>query len=161
MQEFDRNKSLQQLEGQDWGEPTYDSRLVTECHRLRRVPLCRFRVEDLRIMVGQSIGLPYLVPLALEQLHRKPLAEGDYYAGDLLAAVLRADPSFWHRHEDLRQDVQQIARETLNRLRSLGHKKLATFRTTLDALNEAYELFAAERGIAEPDTAGNSRPTRG
>jgi hypothetical protein len=36
---FDRNKSLQQLEGEDWGEPTYDSHLVTGCHRLHRVPL--------------------------------------------------------------------------------------------------------------------------
>ncbi|HTL18790.1 MAG TPA: contact-dependent growth inhibition system immunity protein [Patescibacteria group bacterium] len=161
MREFDRNKSLQQLEGQDWGEPTYDSRLVSECHRLRRVPLRRFSVEDLRVMIGQSIGLPYLVPLALEKLHRKPLAEGDYYAGDLLAAVLRAEPKFWHEHQDLRQDVQQIGGETLNRLRSLGHKKLATFRTTLDALNEAYELFTGNQAIAEPDTAGNSRPMRG
>lgn len=117
MREFDRDKSLQQLDGQDWGEPAYDSHLVTECHRLRRVRLSGFSVEDLRIMIGQSIGLRYLVPLALEQLRRKPLAAGDYYAGDLLAAVLRADPNFWNEYQDLHRDVQQIAGETLDRLR--------------------------------------------
>jgi hypothetical protein len=120
MLEFDRNKSLQQLEDQDWGEPTYDSRLAAECHRLRRLPLRRFSVEDLRIMIGQSIGLPYLVPVALEQLHRKPLAEGDYYAGDLLAAVLRADPLFWNKHEDLRQEVQQIPGSTAKKQHNPG-----------------------------------------
>jgi hypothetical protein len=33
------DKSLQELERADWGEPTYDSYLVTTVHRLRRVPL--------------------------------------------------------------------------------------------------------------------------
>ena len=62
--EFDRSKSLEELEGHDWDEPTYDSGLVTECHRLHRVPLCDFTVENLRITIGQIIGLEYLVPLA-------------------------------------------------------------------------------------------------
>ena len=63
------NKSLQQLDGQDWGEPAFDSRLVVECHRLRRVPLRDFTVENLRITIGQSIGLEHLVTLVLERLH--------------------------------------------------------------------------------------------
>ncbi len=55
-------KSLQELEHSDWGEPTYDSHLVTTIHRLRRVPLRQYTVEDLRIMIGQNIGLQYLIP---------------------------------------------------------------------------------------------------
>ena len=46
------NKSLQELEAKDWGEQAYDSYLVTTIHRLRRVPLREFSVEDLRIMIG-------------------------------------------------------------------------------------------------------------
>jgi hypothetical protein len=53
--QFDRAKSLQELEGHDWGDPSYDSHLVTECHRLHRIPLCDFTVEDLRITIGQNI----------------------------------------------------------------------------------------------------------
>ena len=87
MSDFDRSKSLQHLEGQDWGEPTYDSHLVTECHRLRRIPLRDFTAENLRIMIGQQIGLPYLIPLALEMLRGDPFTAGDLYEGDLLAAV--------------------------------------------------------------------------
>jgi hypothetical protein len=59
----DRSKSLQQLGWQDWGEATYDSHLVKECHRLRRVPLSKFEAEDSRIMIGQNLGMEYLVPL--------------------------------------------------------------------------------------------------
>lgn len=81
-------KTLDQLEGVVWGEPTYDSYLVTTCHRLRTKPIDEYSVEDLRIMIGQQIGLPYLLPLAVAALERDPLAEGDYYPGDLLAMVI-------------------------------------------------------------------------
>jgi hypothetical protein len=39
----DASKSLQELEGTDWGEPDYPSHLVKTCHRLRRKPLQEFR----------------------------------------------------------------------------------------------------------------------
>ena len=83
-------KTLDHLEDVVTGEPTYDSYLVTTCHRLRTKPIDEFSVEDLRIMIGQQIGLPYLMPLAVAALERDPLAEGDYYPGDLLANVIDA-----------------------------------------------------------------------
>jgi hypothetical protein len=83
-------KTLDQLEGVVWGEPTYDSHLVTTCHRLRTKPIDEYSVEDLRIMIGQQISLPHLVPLAVAALERDPLAEGDDYPGDLLANVIGA-----------------------------------------------------------------------
>jgi hypothetical protein len=103
------DKSLQELEHADWGEPTYDSHLVTTIHRLRRVPLRQFSVEDLRIMIGQNIGLQYLVPLALEHLRYDPLAQGDFYPGDLLKMVLSADARFWQNHPEWRKEVEEIA----------------------------------------------------
>jgi hypothetical protein len=109
MSNFDRNKSLQQLEGQDCSEPTYDSHLVTECHRLRCVPLRDFSPENLRIMIGQQIGLQYLIPLALELLRGDPFTAGDCYEGDLLAAVLRADSRFWIASPGLRAEAARIA----------------------------------------------------
>ena len=83
-------KTLDQLECVVWGEPTHDSHLVTTCHRLRTKPIDEFSVEDLRIMIGQQISLPHLVPLAVAALERDPLAEGDDYPGDLLANVIGA-----------------------------------------------------------------------
>jgi hypothetical protein len=113
MKQFDRSKSLQQLEGEDWGEPTYHSHLVKECHRLRRVPLCDFTVEDLRIMIGQDIGLEYLVPLALERLQAEPYAEGDFYPGDLLVDVLHSDAQFWRRRQELRQQLVALTERAI------------------------------------------------
>jgi hypothetical protein len=92
------------------GRTGYDSYLVRTCHRLRRKPLTEFTVEDLRIMIGQEIGLPILILLAVEQLEVEPLAQGDFYPGDLLSAVLRIDESFWSSHPDSLQRIRQVVR---------------------------------------------------
>jgi hypothetical protein len=104
----ERSQSLQELEGQDWGDGNFPSHLVRTCHALRRKPLRDFTVEDLRIMIGQNFSLNYLVPLAIEQLQRDPLVAGDFFPGDLLAKVLKVEVSFWHMRPDLRQTIEDI-----------------------------------------------------
>jgi hypothetical protein len=80
----------------------------------------QFTAENLRIMIGQKIGLPHLMPLALDRLEKNPFTEGDYYPGDLLLAVLRVGPDFWrsnlelfHRLNDVMSGVESCA-ELLN-----------------------------------------------
>ena len=101
MDDHDLAQSLEELEGDVWGaRPDYDSHLVREAHRLRSVPLRDLTVEDLRLLLGQQIGTRWLMPLALARLAEDPLAEGDNYPGDLLAAVLRTDAPYWSDHPD-------------------------------------------------------------
>lgn len=101
-------KTLEEIEGENWREPNYPSHLVTTCHRLRRVPIGQLNVEDLRILLGQSVGVKYLVPLALEILNTNPLAEGDFYPGDLLSSVLRLDSQIWRQHPDWASRLESI-----------------------------------------------------
>jgi CDI immunity proteins len=133
MIQFDTTKSLQELENKDWGEPHFDSQLVQECHRLRRVPLKDFTTEDLRIMIGQNIGLDYLIHLAIEKLKQNPLVEGNFYAGDLLVNVLRSDPDFWLKHSDMKTEVAQITGEAFE-IHSITKIEFETIR-------DAYNLF--------------------
>ena len=116
---FDRSKTLQELEGSDWGEPDFDSHLVTTCHRLRRVPLDEFTLEDLRIMICQDIGLTFLVPIAVEHLEHNPLTEGDFYAGDLLNAVLGIEESYWVEHAEIIRRVRAVVTRSKDMLTSL------------------------------------------
>jgi hypothetical protein len=101
--------------------------------------LVEFTSEDLRIMISQGIGLPNLVPLALETLEVDPLAESDFYPGDLLAAVFSVDDSFWTSHAGLASrakailgraraslaDMEDIQRETIEALRTFESRWLA------------------------------------
>ncbi len=96
--------TIQQIEGTDWGTPPTDaSFLVQRCTELRRKPLEKFTVEDLRIMLGQEIAVPVLLPLAVDVLTSDPHAAGDYYPGDLLWAVLRLPTSAWSAMPEVRQ----------------------------------------------------------
>ena len=146
MSEFDRSKTLQELEDEDWGKPTYDSHLVTECHRLRRVPLREFTPESLRIMIGQQIGLPFLIPLALELLRVDPFTAGNLYEGDLLAAVLRADSRFWIASPELRADAARIAQQALSLLPSLDEFDR---QTAQDSFTSAYDIFQRAEYFAQ------------
>lgn len=138
MDNFDRSKSLEQLEGKNWGEPDYDSHVVTECYRLARIPLREFTPEHLRIMIGQQLGLQYLIPLALELLRADPLVAGDNYQGDLLAAVLRADSRFWLASPQLRVEAAAIAQRAISLLPSLDDTDR---QTAQDALTDAHDIF--------------------
>ena len=94
-----RDQSLEELEGKFWGDPPADAtRVVATVYRLRQVPIGHLDVEGLRLLIGQHEGLDPLVPLAIEILETDPLAEGDYYPGDLLAAVLAVPANHWRAH---------------------------------------------------------------
>lgn len=90
-------KSLQELDGIDWGEPPHPSNLVETCHRLRRVPLKDFADGDLRIMIGQGINLDHLVPLALDRVEEDPWLCASFYDGDMLW-YLMSHREHWPTH---------------------------------------------------------------
>jgi CDI immunity proteins len=116
---FDRKSTLAQLEDRDFGEPEFGSSLVETAHKLYRQPLSEFTVEDLRLMIGQGIGLPFLVPLGIEVLERDALAGGDYHPGDLLLAVLRISKDFWKEHQELYWRVYELVADLPGILRDL------------------------------------------
>jgi hypothetical protein len=94
----DTRASSRDLEADHWGEPNSDAtRLVRECHRLRKVPVGQLTVGDLRLLLLQDVRSDWLIPLALDRLQGDPLA-GDLYPGALLNAVLAAGPSYWTMH---------------------------------------------------------------
>ncbi|MFI7594725.1 contact-dependent growth inhibition system immunity protein [Micromonospora sp. NPDC049359] len=99
--------TIEELERDRWPDPGPDATfLITRCSELRRKPLAEFTAEDLRIMLGQEIAVPALLPRAVHVLLSDPLAEGDYYPGDLLANVLRLHDSAW---SELRVERQRLA----------------------------------------------------
>jgi CDI immunity proteins len=143
------NATLEELERSNWGEPAYQSHLVTECHRLRRVQLRLLTIENLRILIGQHIGLPFLMPFAIERLQHSPLSEGDLYPGDLLCAVLRVKAEFWESHGQAHSDVAVIAERARELAASEG-------KVVLRALADAVEVFTSV-GSAEADNAVKKR----
>lgn len=120
----DLSRSLTQLEGNDWGPPKYGSHLVTECHRLRHVPLRDLGNEDLRLLIGQAIGLEHLLPIAMNVLRSDPWAEGHMYPGDLLNAVANVPEAYWSDHPHMVLQFQGILDEIERRQRFFSEEIL-------------------------------------
>ena len=123
----DYRLTLDQLEGKEWPAPEFKSALTLQCYSLRHKPLVEFTPDELRVMIGQEIGLEYLVPMAIRVLRSTPLIEATYYEGDLLSNVCLAPVAYWESHEKERIEVHHIidailempaeARDTVKRFR--------------------------------------------
>jgi hypothetical protein len=88
--------TIEEHEAERWGEPPAGATfLIRRCHELRTKPIGEFSVEDLRIMIGQGIGLRWLVSAALDVLEEAPLAASDMHEGDLLENVLSVPELYW------------------------------------------------------------------
>jgi hypothetical protein len=131
------DKTLEQLDGNVMGKPGYDSDLVLNCHRLRRVPLNQLSAGDVRLMIGQDLSLEYLMPIAIAHLEKNHFVEGDYYPGDLLKNALEVRIDFWEQHPELRRRMQAVAEsaalelpslQVIDEIRQHLAEKLAAFR---------------------------------
>ena len=127
--------SLDVLDPPAWGRaPSQATFLIRRCHELRSKPLDEFTVEDLRIMIGQQIGLRHLVPMALQRLGADPRVAGDFFPGDLLASVLRVDRGFWREYPALARQLRTV----LDDLEADSAAKLEpTMRDLIDAFDRA------------------------
>ena len=102
------SRSLEELDGVWPPEPEFTTGLIERVHKARKKPLDELTVEDLRMLIGQQVGLSHLMPLAIALIERDPMAEGDFYPGDLLSSVVSAK-SFLSEHSDLKRLAEQAA----------------------------------------------------
>lgn len=117
-----RYKTIENLEKNHWSHHDYDSSLVRRIQELRKIPLNEFTTGDLRIMIGQQIGLDYLLPLALEALTQDIWVEGDLFPGDLLKSVLAVSPDFWCNNKDYWSTLHLLIS---NKLEEIGDENIA------------------------------------
>ena len=105
---YDRNKSLEELEADYRTKSGFDSGLVTISESLFQKPLSEFTVENLRILIGQNIGLKFLIPIAIEHLEENLFVQGDYYPGDLLWSVLSIEPDYWNEYPENYWKIREL-----------------------------------------------------
>ena len=102
-------QTLEQLEDDVWPEPDVHTSLIDTCHRLRRVPIDSLAPGEIRLLLGQRIGVRHLVPRALNFLDADPLTDASYFPGDLLTSVLRADENRFRGFPAIRNQLVAIA----------------------------------------------------
>lgn len=112
-----RQKSLEILENNKWrDEEHYISGLIKRCHEYRKIPVDQLSTEQLRTLIGQQIGLNYLIPIAIDFLENDILAEGDFYPGDLLEVVVKVDLKFWNQNLSYRTQILELIERNLDKI---------------------------------------------
>ncbi|MFJ3665757.1 contact-dependent growth inhibition system immunity protein [Streptomyces sp. NPDC090106] len=97
-QPIDRSRSLTQLDGQRWADPPPDTTaMVRNVHELRHRPIGLLAPHELARLIGQDVGLPWLLPRAVEILRDTApgQAAGGWYDEDLLYAVVTRNRHAW------------------------------------------------------------------
>ena len=119
--------------------------LVTRIAELQYKQLDQFDVEDIRICIGQdglwkNKSLRILISLAIVELDKNLLAEGDMYEGDLLESVFRVRSEFWMKNKDLHEQVILLFE------RSRDHLNLQSVSERIR--KELFESFSAFKAIS-------------
>lgn len=86
-------------------------------------------MADYRRMIGQSICLEFLAPLALQFLQKEPFLEAELYDGDLLCALLTSEKEFWRTHKELHANAEQLAAYAESKLSGLSTKTQRRYAT--------------------------------
>ncbi len=104
-----RQKSIENLEKDFWGPTPKDSTpLVDKVHRLRTIQIEKIEPKDVRLLIGQNVGLRFLIPVALDILSDDIFIDTDFYNGDLLQNVLQVDKNFWNENKELKDTLDGL-----------------------------------------------------
>ena len=104
-----RQKSIENLEKDYWGQPPKDATtLVDRVHRLRTIQIEQLTPGDIRLLIGQNVGLKFLIPVALDLLREDLFMDTDFYNGDLLKYVMRVDNDFWDANNELNEELNDL-----------------------------------------------------
>ncbi|WP_105620020.1 contact-dependent growth inhibition system immunity protein [Vallitalea okinawensis] len=117
---YNESKSLRSIYNNVLENPKFKSSLTLKCTNLYNTkPILDYTVEELRIMIGQKIGLDYLVPLAIEEIEANILVEGDLYPGDLLNSVLNIPEDYWKNNKELKERLHNTITEQYEQISKL------------------------------------------
>jgi hypothetical protein len=106
------DRSLDELEGRRSESPESAitpmiGRIYVACSK----PLGQLEPGEVRLLLGQCDGLPWIIPLALRFLEQDPLVCGTFYVGDLLEQVL-GNEKIWQANPEvipaIRAAIEQI-----------------------------------------------------
>lgn len=117
----DRNffsQTLSDMLHKEWRDeiPYDDSSVVQHMYYLFHTPSRRWTVEDYRYLVGQKTGLDIILPKVFEILQFDIKADGGFFEGDLLDAVLGISPDFWKEHQELYDTACRLIRNNMETL---------------------------------------------
>jgi hypothetical protein len=99
-----------------------------------------YSLSDIAFLIRQSLMQEFVIPVAIDILKVKPFIEVEFYAGDLLSAVLKSIETlgaYWASHDIERREVEKIFELCKENMELYG----ITGKERKD-LEESFEIFS-------------------
>lgn len=97
------SKSIEEIENDFWGNvPDNATSIVRSTYELRKKMLSMLDLDDMRLLIGQSIGLEVLIPHSLDFIADNPFVEALYFEGDLFKNIVFTDRTYWEKNPEIK-----------------------------------------------------------
>ena len=93
------DKSIEELTGEYLGEPKFKSYVVITSTKAVKKPIKDLTTEEIRLLIGQRLGVKYLLHRAVLIVEKDPLICASLYEGDLMHVLLELEPEEWAENE--------------------------------------------------------------
>lgn len=113
---MEKDKTIEDLENDVWKEINFPTSLVERCYYLRKKKIKDLSNDELRLLIGQNIGLKFIVPVAFQILEEEILVEATYYPGDLLLSVISCDINYWKNNKASLNTLLSIYKNNLEKI---------------------------------------------
>ncbi|TCR65675.1 contact-dependent growth inhibition system immunity protein [Bosea sp. BK604] len=101
--------TLEQLTGHRVGDPKdAPTGMIRTIYEAYKKPLDQLSDWDIRLLVSQYQGYPYVLDLVWPKLEADPLFDGGLYPGDVLVSLVRAEDDMWAERPDYRARLQAL-----------------------------------------------------
>ncbi|UYQ93786.1 contact-dependent growth inhibition system immunity protein [Chitinophaga horti] len=93
------DNTIEVLENKVWEYKKFPTILIETCHNARKKKIRDLSLNELRTLLTQDIGVPYILPSVMAALEKDLLTDTRFYPGDLLLAAVSMPERTWRRPE--------------------------------------------------------------
>ena len=97
----------------------FNSHLVMRIEQVIDKKISDLTESDIRLLVNQSFGLEYVIPLAINLLEEDLFLESDFYEGDLLLNLISIDNTYWKKHRDQWEKLHKTLTNQFNNIHQI------------------------------------------
>ncbi len=123
-QQVDLALSLNTLLGQKKDSGPYPTPLAERCNEALDLPLKDLNWKQIRMLIGQDIGLVYLMPWAIDCLKKRPLCCVEFYPGDLMVACLQIKREYWADNLGQWHELSSVLGDLDSAMTSIGEVRM-------------------------------------
>lgn len=109
------DNTIETLENKIWEYKKFPTILIETCHNARKKKIKDLSLNELRTLLQQDIGVPYILPSVMEILEKDLLADSRFYPGDLLLAAISMSDRTWKQHTETGMRLKALLDDAVQR----------------------------------------------